>query len=308
MTKFAMTEHNVGGRNGSATAGVHGRMLVRATALTFLFSGASSASFVGGVKSIVRSKTTAPSSFFSEYHMRRRTFDEEEESSLSSMNDGGMDSAAALSNTRRSFLGGALMLSSLTFGSASQAAIPTIDDYETTTTGAVIKPKVVDSNMNTLIKELGRKHNLSGKTDVGPFSEELVKSLTALQVLVDQADWASVRSVLRGEASFEGNALSMCRKPYFGVKGGEKGFLKVMVGGNDVSTLEDSREELAFSLAELEDFALENRSIFFNSVDRKQVDELISETGFKENLSEGKNLLAAAKKSAVNFQKVASQF
>mmetsp|Transcript_17782 Transcript_17782/g.27663 ORF Transcript_17782/g.27663 Transcript_17782/m.27663 type:complete len:307 (-) Transcript_17782:1921-2841(-) len=306
-----MTEYNAGGRNGSAIARVHGRMLVRATTLALLFSGASSASFVSGVKSIIGSKTTATDSFRSDYRMRPRTFDEEgssSSSSLSSMNNRDMDSAAALSNTRRRFLGGALLLSSLTFGSAARAAIPTIDDYETTTTGAVIKPKVVDLNMNTLVKELGRKHNLSGKTDVGPFSEELLKSLTALQVLVDQADWASVRSALRGEASFEGNALSVCRKPYFGLKGGEKGFLKVMVGGNDVSTLEDSREELAFKLAELEDFALENRSIFFNSVDRKQVDELISETGFKENLSEGKNLLAAVKKSAVSFQKVASQF
>jgi len=66
----------------------------------------------------------------------------------------------------------------------------------------------------------------------------------------------------------------ICRKPYFGVKGGERVFLKILGNGESVSSLEDAREELSFSFAELEDFALENRSICFNSLDRKQMDEL----------------------------------
>jgi len=73
---------------------------------------------------------------------------------------------------------------------------------------------------------------------------------------------------------FEGSVLSICKKPYFGVKGGERVFLKILGNGESVSSLEDAREELSFSFAELEDFALENRSICFNSLDRKQMDEV----------------------------------
>jgi len=68
---------------------------------------------------------------------------------------------------------------------------------------------------------------------------------------------------------------SICRKPYFGVKGGERVFLKILGNGESVSSLEDAREELSFSFAELEDFALESRSLCIHSLDRKQMDEVI---------------------------------
>lgn len=300
-----MIGYNNSDKNRSVTIGAYGRSLARATAFTFLFSKGSSASFVGGKSAISGRATSTP--FNENQNMAARSYDGLFGSNFDMDGDSRMPSTA-VSKIRRSFLVGALLTSTAS-GSVAQAAIPTIDDYETTTTGAVIKPKGGgDSSANALVKDLGRKQSLSAKTDVEPFSEELVKSLGALQGLVDQADWVSVRSVLRGEAMFEGNALSVCRKPYFGLKGGEKGFIKVMVGGSDITKLENSREDLAFSLSELEDFALENRSIFFNSVDRKQVDELISESGFKENLAEGRNLFAVVKRNAVNFQKVASQF
>jgi len=39
-------------------------------------------------------------------------------------------------------------------------------------------------------------------------------------------------------------------------------------------------------------------------LDKKQVDELINETGFKEKVSEGSDLLKAAKASADEFRSI----
>lgn len=188
--------------------------------------------------------------------------------------------------------------------SPARAAIPTMDDYESTTNGALLKQKKDSSVPELAIREMGLKQTtLQSKADLQSLGILTERSLDALKVIVGLADWAGVRSVLRGEGSnFEGNVLSILRKPYFGVKGGERVFLKILGNGESVSSLEDAREELSFSLAELEDFALENRSIFFNSLDRKQMDELIAESGFKENKSEGEKLLSVARQSAISFK------
>jgi hypothetical protein len=73
------------------------------------------------------------------------------------------------------------------------------------------------------------------------------------------------------------------------------------------SKVEDEREDLAFALSELEDFALENRSVIFNSADRQQVGELIAESGFKENIQEGKNLFQTCRTRINEFQTVVSK-
>ena len=191
-------------------------------------------------------------------------------------------------------------------GKVVQAATPTFDDYEATMNGAKIVQEAQSTVSDDIIRDLGLRVKLTTKADLIAFTSKLEQSLTALQVLVDNADWASVRSVLRGEGpQFEGNVLSICRKPFFGIKGERKGIMKALsMSEEDVSALEDAREDFSFTLAELEDFALENRSIYFNSLDRKQVDELISETGFKENKDEGKSLLTAAKKGSFSFSQL----
>lgn len=90
------------------------------------------------------------------------------------------------------------------------------------------------------------------------------------------------------------------------LKVARKKFRKTISGLSDdaLTNVEDAREDLSFSLAELEDFALENRSIYFNSLDRKQMDDVIAESGFKENTAEGKKLLVAAQKSASTFRQI----
>lgn len=191
---------------------------------------------------------------------------------------------------------------------AARAAVPTFDDYEGTTNGASsTKDKsAVSEAQESLIKELSVSvPTLESKQNVVTFADASVTSITALESLVETADWAAVRSVLRSEGKFQGNVLGMVRKPYFGLKGGEKTMLKVV--GSAVKTVEDGRQDLAFRLGQLEDFALENRSIFFNSLDRQQVEELIAETGYKEKLAEGKNLFAEAKASALDFQQIVSK-
>lgn len=131
---------------------------------------------------------------------------------------------------------------------------------------------------------------------------EIVSQFFYPSLTLKLKDWGGVRSVLRGEGRFESNSLSMARKSHFGVKGGEKALAKLL--GVNVKELEESRTELAFKLAEFEDYSLENRSIFFNSEDKRQMNELIAETGFKEKLAEGKNLLALSKKAGVEFREV----
>jgi len=182
------------------------------------------------------------------------------------------------------------------------AAIPTIDDYDNTSTGyKQLKPSSTSSTSQRVLEALSLKTPLNnGKSSAVTFSESLAMSLNAMDDIVSSADWAGVRSVLRGEGRYEGNVLSVVRKSYFGTKGGEKGFKKIWQG--DVAGLEDARQDIASSLAELEDFALENRAVFFNSVDRKEVDELIAESGFTENVAEGKRLYAVAKIAALDFR------
>lgn len=184
------------------------------------------------------------------------------------------------------------------------AATPTFDDYEGTMNGAKLKQEVESKVPEAVVRDLGlTQAKLGNKEDIVAFASKTAQSIAAIQILVDNADWAGVRSVLRGESSkFEGNVLSICRKPFFGIKGGEKGYRKaIALSEDDLSSLENAREEFSFSLAELEDFALENRSIFFNSLDRQQVDELISESGFQENKEEGQSLLNAAMQSSSTF-------
>lgn len=190
--------------------------------------------------------------------------------------------------------------------SRANAAVPTFDDYESTTNGATTNGKTsTTSSQETLVRQLATSApTLDSVTAIVDFGDASVTSVTALESLVKSADWAAVRSVLRSEGNYQGNVLGMARKPYFGLKGGDKALRKLLTQSADVDKLEDSRSDLAFSLSQLEDFALENRSVFFNSLDRKQVEELIAETGFKEKSSEGESLLADAKARALELQQI----
>jgi len=71
------------------------------------------------------------------------------------------------------------------------------------------------------------------------------------------------------------------------------------------NTVENARQDLASALAELEDFALENTSLFFNSVDKKEMEKLMAETGYKENKEEGRKLFVAVKSYATDFDIIA---
>jgi len=57
---------------------------------------------------------------------------------------------------------------------------------------------------------------------------------------------------------FEGNFLIYAGNHILASKVENGSFLKILGNGESVSSLEDAREELSFSLAELEDFALVN--------------------------------------------------
>lgn len=184
----------------------------------------------------------------------------------------------------------------------AQAAIPTIDDYESTANGAkIVSSTKLTASEEELIKNLKSTSPLivGDKSSLIKFIDASVSNLNALDSLVKSTDWATVRAVLRAEGIYSGNAVGLVRKTNFG----DKKLKKAMFS----DSIEDAREDFAFSLGELEDFALENRSVFFNSVDRKQIDELIAETGYSEdsNRNEGLKLLQACKKNAAEFRKIA---
>jgi hypothetical protein len=127
----------------------------------------------------------------------------------------------------------ALLLSS----PASDAAVPTMDDYAATTTGAQVgKGAATSAEALALVAKLGAKVSMLGsKADLKVLGSALQTSINALGELVEKADWAAVRSALRSEAPlYQGNALGMVRKPYFGLKGGEKSFIAIFQGDTAV--------------------------------------------------------------------------
>ena len=125
----------------------------------------------------------------------------------------------------------------------AQAAIPTIDDYENTNNGAqLISQTKLTKAQQQMIQTLAQPQMVENKQSIISLSETLIQSLNAMDPLVKGADWASIRSVLRGEGQYQGNALSMVRKTYFGVtdakiSSGTKGSQKVLksILGPDVN-------------------------------------------------------------------------
>lgn len=212
------------------------------------------------------------------------------------------------SNTRRNVIMKTMILPWLISSSSAtiaHAAIPTMDDYYATSTGAQLKNKSTSSSSEEKLKDvLSQKirNPISDTSSLTSYVDQLMTSVDALDALVDKADFSSLRSVLRGDTGtiYEKNVLSIARKKNFGIA--EKEFTKVF-GTANAKKIEEGRRDISVSLAELEDYALSNRAIFFNSVDRKQIDELIAESGFKEDMSEGKELWKSASNSVKEFKK-----
>ena len=117
----------------------------------------------------------------------------------------------------------------------ANAAIPTMDDYESTTNGAkIVGTNQLSKSQQLLIQTLSQKHVIESKQSLVVLADKLLSSLTAMDSLVSIADWAAVRSVLRAEGQYEGNVLGMTRKSYFGVsaknKGGSEKALQTILG------------------------------------------------------------------------------
>lgn len=214
---------------------------------------------------------------------------------------GGWLAAKQNSRSRRELLltygggvGGLLLGWAPLFGGpgASRAYIPVYeDDYAPTTT-------------TTKTTAVGAPPAITDPPTAGP--NELRAYLAA-----SSAELARLRPLIRTQAwdnVFSSTNLKTGMFRYIGSPrfGGSAASMAIALAGADAAAVEEAREDIVLSLRELADYALENRVVFFNSADRKDVETLASESGALRNvdLSEPLELLDRAEAQVAALRKL----
>eukprot|EP01041_Mallomonas_annulata_P012264 gene12264-25775_t len=130
------------------------------------------------------------------------------------------------------------------------AQIPTMDAY-TFGTGSVRQLK------GSSTKKMGALNieNIN--------SRDLVQEISNIKEYVTQYNWDDVRSIIKD--------YKIIRTKLFGAKTLNELQELFHISKDQANALEDSRENLSFVLGQLDDIAISNRVVFFNSEDLKQI-------------------------------------
>ena len=159
----------------------------------------------------------------------------------------------------RQILAGSLLLSILCVpSSASLAAIPTMDTYSFG--NGSLRPDKEKAKVSTIFDTT--PYDLNSLKD-----KKLSKNIKSLSEQVQMSLWDDIRLLLK--------KYKFVQQKYFGESSGRALADKLGISMDKLSDIESTREELSFTLGQLDDYCLSNRVIYFNTDDYNQVKKLL---------------------------------
>ncbi|KAG5184214.1 hypothetical protein JKP88DRAFT_50087 [Tribonema minus] len=111
----------------------------------------------------------------------------------------------------------------------------------------------------------------------------------AMAPLVDKENWDGVLAKTRGAP------LTLLKSAALGLGSVSALARTVSLSLAKAAEVSEAAAEAGVALQQLEDYAFSNRVVFFNMVDKNQVQQLSEETNYKAELDEPRELLADVK-------------